>query len=87
MTQLNTTAAYVRKPVRTAHIRAFWRTSPDPLQVQILDLLQTPHTVDSLARVVSQGEEDERDVDLHRRVAWSMHRLLEVDLIELSPDS
>jgi len=87
MAQLNTTAAYVRKPVRTSHVRAFWRTSPDPLQVQILDLLRTPHTVDSLARVVSQGEEDEREADLHRRVAWSMHRLLEVDLIELSPDS
>lgn len=90
MTQLSTTAAYVRKSTRTPHIRAFWKSMPDSLDVQLLDLLQTPHTVDSLTRVLSQDlddREEESSDALGHRVSWSMRRLLEDDLIELSPDS
>ena len=83
MTQISTTAAYVRKAVSASHIRA-----PESFDVQLLELLETPHTVESLTRVIARDAESApEDDDLSHRITWSMRRLLEDDLIELSPDS
>ena len=79
MVELNHTAAYIRKASVVS-------VPPDELETrldaEILTLLASAHTVESLG----QRRENESEV-LGRDIAASMHRLLEAELIELSPDS
>ncbi|HEY6644262.1 hypothetical protein [Povalibacter sp.] len=88
MAQLIPTAAYVRKAVRPPRIRTFWKSGPDPFDVHLLELLQTPHTVESLRRMITREVDEQESGDtVQHQVISSMHRLLESELIELSPDS
>ncbi|HEU4486569.1 MAG TPA: hypothetical protein VFR96_13875 [Povalibacter sp.] len=83
MVELNHTAAYIRKASVVS-------VPPDELETrldaEILTLLASAHTVESLSRKVGHRRENESEL-LGRDIAASMHRLLEAELIELSPDS
>lgn len=81
MVQLKTDAAYVRKSATGRPPRS---SSPEAFDAKVYELLKTPHTVTSLRRALG-GSPDVSPDD--PAIKQAMHRLLEQDLIELSPDS
>ena len=83
MTQVSPGAAYIRKQpssgvhaLRAAGLHSF------PHHERMWDLLETPQTIKSLQRAV----EPDAQLDL-AQIEELMARLLDSDLIELSPDS
>lgn len=83
MVELNLTAAYIRKNSVISVPPDAMETS---LDAEILALLNSAHTVESLSRKVARTRR-EVPQPLDREVAAAMHRLLDAELIELSPDS
>jgi hypothetical protein len=83
MVQLKADAAYVRKSAagRPPHHS---NASPDAFDARVYELLKTPHTVISLARALASAADASPDSPA---ITQAMRRLLEQDLIELSPDS
>lgn len=86
MSQLKPDAAYVRKSTAGSHldISAIPRARLNSFDVIVLELLDTPHTVISLTRVICSGVKKRTT---STRISTAMGRLLADDLIELSPDS
>jgi hypothetical protein len=86
MTQLKRDAAYIRTQSRTGANNAVALSAFDE---QVCNVLESAHTVTSVARTLEKAGLDSRDpsTDLESRVAASMLRLLHADRIELSPDS
>jgi hypothetical protein len=88
MTHVSTSAAYIRKgefadqpALRVADMRGA------VIEEQVWALLKTPQTVESLQRAVSRsadGPEAQADRSYIERM---LKRLINADLIELSPDS
>ena len=83
MTQLSTSAAYIRKDAiadpsasQTAGLRHL------VVDEQVWELLETPQTVESLHRAASRETQADR-----LYIEETLERLLDADLIELSADS
>ena len=85
MTQLRRDAAYIRTKSheRTSGTQA---AQLSPFDEQVLQLLNTAHTVTSAAKTLSRPTEVSVD-EMETRVADSMQRLLQAEKIQLSPDS
>ena len=82
MIELKTGAAYIRKSsTRSADIDG--RTT---IEREVLALLDTAHTSESLSRRISKDRDTEVDT-VRDDVESAMRRLLHQELIELSPDS
>lgn len=81
MVQLKADAAYVRKSAAGTPARVSTSASPDGFDARVYELLKTPHTVTSLRRALGDVSPDDPTIN------QAMRRLLERDLIELSPDS
>ena len=86
MTELRRDAAYIRTKSneRTTDSGAQARLSR--FDEQVCELLGSAHTVKSAAKALSQPTDSSLD-ELEDRVAESMRRLLQAELIQLSPDS
>jgi len=87
MTQVSSSAAYVRKgsgsaqaSLHAANLRG------SMLELQVLSLLETPQTLESLQRATRRTSGTERQVDSDN-IEKTLEQLLDADLIELSPDS
>ena len=81
MTHLSSSAAYVRKQnVATAHAMRL-AGGADAFEERVWELLQTPQTVESLERAAGELQSQ------GKKVEYVMERLLDADLIEISPDS
>jgi hypothetical protein len=83
MAQIMETAAYVRNP--HAQTRDDTWEGSDPLLPEVLNLLATPHTVDSLCR--SLGERQTHAPASRSAVCSALSELVDRDLAELSPDT
>ena len=83
MTYLSPGGAYVRK---NKSINAFTSISAgsagSTIELRVLELLQTPQTVESLGRAIGQDVQADRE-----HIEHAIERLLVADVIELSPDS
>jgi hypothetical protein len=84
MTHVSTSAAYIRKggtaeqpTLRPEYMRGA------VLEEQVWTLLETPQTVESLRRATRSDDTKANRDDIERMLT----RLLDADLIELSPDS
>jgi hypothetical protein len=88
MTEVSTSAAYIRKAnlsdqptQRVADMRGA------VIEEQVWALLKTPQTVESLQRAVSRSADGNDAVADRGYIERMLRRLLDADLIELSPDS
>jgi hypothetical protein len=83
MTHLLPSAAYIRKdaPVDGRALRAAGLRGSS-IDEKVWELLETPQTIDSLQRAASRDTQADRG-----HIAHVMERLLDADLIEVSPDS
>ena len=84
MVQLKTDAAYVRKSAAGRPPYLSKNASPQAFDARLYELLETPHTVTSLRRALADSTDVSPDEPV---IQQAMRRLLEQDLIELSPDS
>jgi len=87
MTQVSTSAAYVRK----GEFAGQAGQQPEDIRSSILEeqvwaLLETPQTVESLRRAAGQPDNGRMQAD-RNQIEKMLERLLDADLIELSPDS
>jgi hypothetical protein len=81
MTQLSTSAAYVRK--NAARDRALRAAGMSGSEIEeVWELLETPQTVVSLQRAAGEKAKIQSG-----DIEEILERLLDADLIELSPDS
>ena len=83
MTHLLSSAAYIRKNTtldgRASQVANVQRSAID---AKVWELLETPQTIESLQRAASGDTRTDRS-----HIEHMMKRLLDADLIELSPDS
>jgi len=83
MTQLLPTAAYIRKDALASLSSLQVADLHDSvIDDQVWQLLETPQTVESIQRAASRGTHADRGY-----IKETLERLLDADLIELSPDS
>ncbi len=82
MTQLRHDAAYIRTASRGDRAKSL-----SSFDEEVYETLSSAHTVVSVTKALARNSADVNQNDLEARVAASMHRLLEAERIELSPDS
>jgi hypothetical protein len=88
MTFVSTSAAYIRKgessdepAQRMSDLRGA------VIEEQVWALLKTPQTVESLQRAVSRSTDGNEALSDRGYIERMLKRLIDADLIELSPDS
>lgn len=94
MAEIRTSASYVRhEPRRQLHREQVLRSlhhrigfEPAQSTAEIWELLETPHTVQSLARALATHTKQQAEV-CEGEVVEVLAQLYDADLIEIAPDS
>jgi hypothetical protein len=84
--ELNADAAYIRKSTTDANGLANANIARPQMEREVLELLRSAHTVESLNRRIA-GDRRAEVTSVSHEVAAAMRQLLQQDLIGLSPDS
>jgi hypothetical protein len=92
MTHVSSSAAYIRKDklVNESALRAALHAVgmfDSVVDAEVWELLETPHTVVSLQRATTQSTTGSENQPDRVHIESMLQRLLDADLIELSPDS